>query len=327
MTGREATEIVLLNSDLIVEDRTSLSLPDPGYSQILATTFGRDGTTFFVADSGPGGSRVVLVRKSDGLELHSRDYGHEMSLRMLAVTKDSRTLIVGGTPSSGSAVGVVSVLSADELEEHVSLTPCTGSPEHVALVPQLSRAYVRCNGDHATVADVDLGLRRLVRAVVLDDTTGQVGGQCGTGGIAVSPSGGFILAPCGNSGRMLYLDRLKLEVLDSVAVGVGVSDVVTDPDDPIALVTFPDSQAIAFVDLRNRSVTTRLLTPGGPKAGGVSGDGRMGYVLVARIGLDSAALLRVDMAREQIVSTVAAPSGSRFLALWPDRWSPTMRWK
>jgi DNA-binding beta-propeller fold protein YncE len=259
--------------------------------------------------------------------LITRVYGHEMSLRMLAVTPDSRTLIVGGTPSTSSVDGVVSLLSAVELDELVSVEPCTGYPGHLAVFPELSRVYVRCDGDHATVADIDLGLRRVVRAAVLDDAPGQADGRCGPGGIALSPSGGLVLVPCGTSGQLLYLDRLKLEVLDSVGVGVGVFDIATAPGDPVALVTLPDSQAIAFVDLRNRSVTTRLLTPGRPVSVGISGDGKTAYVLSVRVGLNSAALVRVDVTGEQILSTVAVPSGSRFLALWPGRWSPAMRWR
>ena len=327
MAGNDASGILLLDSDLMVHETTPLAPATFGDSKLLAASFGRDGASFYVADSGPGGGRISLVRKSDGLVLETRKYPHEMTPGMLTVTPDSRTLIVGGRSANGAAGGVVSLLSAHSLSEWISIEPCAGSPDHVTVFPELNRAYLRCEDVGAVVADIDLELRRVVRTAVLDDSGGQTDSQCGPGGIALSPSGGFVLVPCATSGLLLYLDRLRLEVLDSATVGVGVFHIAVAPRDPIALITLPDSQAIAFVDLRSRQVTTRLLTPGRPRSIAISGDGSIAYVLVARSGPDSAAVVRVDVASEQILSTVAVPAGSRFLSLWPGSQSPTMRWR
>ncbi|MEJ2236859.1 MAG: hypothetical protein P8X82_01045 [Gemmatimonadales bacterium] len=125
---------------------------------------------------------------------------------------------------------------------------------------------------------------------------------------------------------LLYVDRLELALFDSVAVGPGAYHVAASPTESKAIVTYPNSRRVAFVDLRNRRVTNEVRTPGRPIHVAIAGDGKRGYVLTSETQENPGTLMLLDMDNERVVSEALVPPGSQSVSLWPGRWSPVMRW-
>ncbi|UCG85855.1 MAG: hypothetical protein JSW71_18375 [Gemmatimonadota bacterium] len=329
VAGADTQEIVLFNSDLSLDHRTSLSAPDFGDARILTAVLARDGASFFVIDSGPTGNHLSLIRRSDGHVLERHDFPPALTPRTLTPTPDARTLIVTTSSATDARAGTISLLHTDSFTERSTVEPCRGYPEDMAVLPELERGYVRCHGDEATVVEVDLSLGRVVKTAAPDPRPGTVPreSRCGSGGIALSPSGSILLLPCSSSGILLYLDRMTLEVLDSVPVGAGAHQIAVSPRGAVALLAYPDSGAASLVDLARRRTIAQITTPGSPSAVAISGDGTMGYILLTRVDSAPGALMRLDLRTQEVLNTVAVAPGSRSLAVWPGRWSPTMRWR
>jgi len=217
------------------------------------------------------------------------------------------------------------LLSTDLLTEESRFEPCIGDPHGFAILQEIGRGYTRCNDPEELVVDLDLAQQRTVSTVTLDRGMGSEGvTRCGPGGIALSRTGGILLASCSQSGQLLYLDRLTLEVLDSLMIGTGASQIAVSPRGSQALVAIPDSNAVAIADLRNRSVSARIQLPDRPVDVVVSGDGKRGYVLTAG---HPATVVSLDLRRNLIQGTAAVPAGSTSLSVWPGKRSPSMRWR
>jgi len=328
VTGEDAREMVLFKSDLSVQHVTPLAASDFGGASTLTAVFARDGASFYVAHTGSSGSYLSLIRRSDGRVLGRRDFSPGLTPRTLMLTRDARTLIVTASPATGGRVGTISLLFSDSFIERSRIEPCRGHPVGLAVLPDLDRGYTRCHGDEATVIEVDVALGRVANTMALDQGAGLAphARRCGPGGIALSPSGNVLLIPCSASGSLLYLDRLTLQVLDSIPVGVGAHHIAAAPRDPVALVTFPDSNAASLIDLARRSIIARIITPGNPGAVDISGDGRMGYILCGGES-EPRTLLMFDLRTQDIENTVRMAPGSQTLTIWPGKWSPTMRWR
>lgn len=314
---------MVFSSDLSVGRKTTLAGPDWTDARISLLVFGRDGTSFFAAGSRADSSFVSLVRRLDGSVLVWRNLPRGVEPRTLTPTKDARTLIFTAS-QSGAGATTISLLSTDSLTERSQLARCGGHPGGVALLPDLDRAYIRCNGEQAVLVEIDLALGRAVRTAVLDQDADP---PCGSGGVALSPSKSLLLAPCSSGGTLLYLDRLRLTVFDSLPAEAGASAIAVSPRSPVALVTFPDSDAVALVDLVERAIVTRIATVGRPDAVAISGDGRIGYMLVTEADEGPGSVARIDLQTGEVLNSVAVPPGSRSLTLWPGEWSPRMLWR
>ena len=327
--SEDTQAIKLFKSDLSLDHEISLAARDFGDARILTAVFARDGASFYVADSRPSGSYLSLIRRSDGRVLVRRELTPGLTPRTLTPTPGARTLIVTASPVPGTGASAILLLSADSLDERSRIEPCEGYAETMVLLPDMHRGYTRCHGGKATVVEVDLALGRLVRAVDLDQgaSLAPATSQCGSGGIALSTSGNILLIPCSTSGMLLYLDRMTLEVLDSIPVGRGAHQIAVSPRRPVALVTSPDSSAVVLIDLARRSVIARIATPGSASAVAVSGDGKMGYVLLPGADSKPGTLIRLDIRARTILNTVTVDPGTRSLTVWPGRWSPAMWWR
>jgi len=329
VASEDTQAIELFKSDLSLDHVISLAARDLGDARIITAVFARDGTSFYVADSGPSGSYLSLIRRSDSRVLVRRELTPGLTPRTLTPTPDARTLIVTASAVTGTRAAAVLLLSADSLGERSRIEPCEGYPETMALLPDMHRGYTRCHGGKATVVELDLALGRLIRTMDLDQgaSLAPTTSQCGSGGIALSTSGNILLIPCSASGMLLYLDRMTLEGLDSIPVGRGAQQIAVSPRRPVALVTSPDSGAVVLVDLARRSIMARIATPGSASAVAVSGDGKMGYVLLPGTGSKPGTLIRLDIRARTILNTVTVGPGSRSLTVWPGRWSPAMWWR
>lgn len=322
--GGDDGTIALFSGDLLDADtlhqQGGLGQPEP----IALTSFGRDGTSLYLV--GVAGS-LSLLRKLDGYRLEYTSGLAEELPNSLIVLPDSRTLIATTNSANGRA-GTLSFLDASTLQRDETLQPCPGYPEGIAILRDLNRAYTRCMGGSAAVADIDLDLRRVITtASVYHTESSELSNQsCGAGGIALSRTGTVLLVPCSSSGMLLYVDRLELVLFDSVTVGSGAYDVAASPTESKAIVTYPDSRRVAFVDLRNRRVTTEVRTPGRPIHVAIAGDGKRGYVLTSESHETPGTLMLLDMDNERVVSEALVPPGSQSISLWPGQWSPVMVW-
>ncbi len=323
--GGEDPQILLLNPDLSVADTVSLPATEFSNTGLHSVQVGRDGVSLYVADlGGPGTGRISRIRRLDGQLLDSWHLPRGAIIQ-LTVLLDSPTLVVTVSASGDTGPGSFYYLSTDLLIEKAPFEPCIGNPRGFAILQEIGRGYTRCNDDGEPVVDLDLTQQRIVRTVTLDRDEGSDDvSRCGPGGIALSRTGGILLAPCSLSGQLLYLDRLTLEVLDSVMIGTGASQITVSPRGSQALVTIPDSNAVAIADLRQRSVSARVQLPDRPVAVVVSGDGKRGYVLTAG---HPATVVLLDLRRNLIQGTAVVPAGSTSLSIWPGQRSPSMRWR
>jgi WD40 repeat protein len=324
VAGGDST-IIFFNATLSQSDTLYLEVDRAGTRSVALAEFGRDGARLYTV--GEGGS-ISLLRKLDGRELEHIEASPNELAGTLTALPDARTLINTTARADGTG-GTLSLLTAETLEAGTRLTPCAGYPGKVTVLWDLNRAYTRCLGAIGQIADIDLKLRRVIKTVRISpaDSTEHFAGACGNGGIDLSRTGTVLLVPCSSSGMLLYFDRLRLEPLDSVAAGSGVYHVAVSPNGSRAIVSFPDSGRVAFVDLRSRQVTTVIPTPGRPTDIAIAGDGRWGYVLTSADPGDPGILVLLDMDSERAISEASVPFGSRSLSLWPGRWSPSLRWE
>jgi DNA-binding beta-propeller fold protein YncE len=238
---------------------------------------------------------------------------------------DSPTLVVTAGAASDTVPGSIYHLSTDLPNQESRLEPCIGNPRGFVTLRDIGRGYARCSNGDESVVDLDLIRHRIVRTVTLDRGEGTENAtRCGPGGIALSRTGGILLATCSVSGQLLYLDRLTLGVLDSLAIGAGASQITVSPRGSQALVTIPGSNMVAITDLRKRSIVARIQLPHRPVDVVISGDGKTGYVLIAG---NAARVVKIDLRRSSIQGSTAVPPGSSSLSVWPGNRSPSMRWR
>ena len=323
--GGENSQILLLNPDLTVADTVSLPATEFSNTGPHSVQVGRDGMSLYVADlGGPGTGRISRIRRMDGQLLDSWNLPQGAIVQLTALL-DSPTLVVTASAASDTGPGSIYLLRTDLLTEESRFEPCIGVPHGFAILQEIGRAYTRCDDPGVLVVDIDLAQQRIVRTVTLDSGERPEGvTHCGPGGIALSRTGGILLASCSQSGQLLYLDRLTLEVLDSAMIGTGASQIAVSPRGSRALVAIPDSNAVAIADLRHRSVIARIQLPDRPVDIFVTGDGKRGYVLTTG---HPATVVWLDLRRNLIQGTAAVPAGSTNLAVWPGKRSPSMRWR
>ncbi|UCD23846.1 MAG: hypothetical protein JSW51_12555 [Gemmatimonadota bacterium] len=319
----ESASILLFDRDLSLTDTISLANAGVGAMGLRFVEFGRGGASLYVADVGiQGTSRVSTVRLSDGqlLDRWELNDGHVLEITAL---QDSPSLAVTAAAHDPASPGSIHYLSAGKLTSVSRFELCSGSPRGLATLQEIGRGYVRCGDDGESVVDLDLVQRRSVRTVRLD-REGPDAPLCGPGGISLSRTGGILFASCSLSGWLLYLDRLTLEAIDSVAIGAGISQIAVSPRSAQALVSIPDSSSVAVVDLESRSVRTRVQLGGRPTSVVISGDGKRGYVISVGHTTD---LVLVDVGSGSIRERVPVPTGSTNLSIWPGARSPFMSWR
>lgn len=276
---------------------------------------------------GDGLTIELLSRRSDGdveLERISRLTGERVAHRSLgvgsplsaSVTEDGTFLLAVGGVDTNGAGGRLLVMDARPnmpIEHEIPL--CSTSLRAVHYWEDGRRAFAACGDD--TVIELDAELWIPIRQEPIGET-------CDPRGLTMSRNGTIVIVLCG-TGRLLYLDRVQLSVLDSVSVGAGGSELARTADGRLALITFTEMDEIAFVDLRSRTVERRLAVER-PRSLVMGGDGGSAYLLAGAPG-DRSNIVSVDLDRLRANHRAVAPTGSDALALWPSRTSPVMRWE
>lgn len=285
----------------------------------------------FFSEAQQTGGYVGMVRRYDGVLLGRWKPPNHLVPRNLALLDDSRTLLVTLRPIRGRlGPGALSFLYTDTLTEAGRLEVCQRSPDGIAVMQGGHRAYVRCVGEEESVVEIDLELRRIVKTVAIGtyhtNDSALSKNRCGSGGIALSRTGGILFLPCEQSGQLLYLDRLTLELLDSVPVGSRIFDIAISPRSSVAALTGPRDSVLVLLNLAARSVIGRTHLPGFPTAMSVDGNGRSLFVAL-QTERDSGELIRLDMSTGKVVASAAIPNGVTAVTLWPGRWSPVITWR
>jgi len=231
----------------------------------------------------------------------------------LSVLPDARAVLAA---VAGEPRGVVHFIPTTSADDPVRLAVCGGDVRDVVPLDALNRLYVICEGD--TVAEVDTELRITIRTVPLaaDAETGT----CGAGAGGRSANGTVIFVLCEATGRLLYLDRVRLSPLGSVELGAGVRGMVQTPGWSEALIVRPAGDRLLVVDLGRRRVRAEIEMPH-PTLPSASGDGRWAY------GVGKGALFRLDVGRAAVETTVEVPDWAARVAVWPGYRSPVMRWR
>ena len=320
MAGDGAATILLYAADLSRADTISLQAVIDASETVRDVAFAPDGASLWVTVASDSAAALLRVRRQDGRAVERLPLaGVPVVVRILS---DARAVLVAGVPAgerqneSGEPRGIVHFIPTTRADEPVRLAVCDGEVRDVVPLDALHRLYVICEGD--AVAEVDTELRIVIRTVSLAPETGT--GACGAGAGGRSANGTVILVLCERTGRLLYLDRVRLSPLDSVELGAGARGMVQTPGWREAFVAQPAEGSLLIVDLGRRQVRAEVAMPS-PAIPTVSSDGRWAY------GVGEGALFRLDVGRAVVETTVEVPDWAGRVAVWPGYRSPVMRWR
>jgi hypothetical protein len=267
--------------------------------------FAADGASLYAGVSPTAGSTVLVRfgRNSGAAVVGERAlFG---AVRRLVATPDGKTLLL----ALGGGVGL-GIAAAGTLDTERPLAGCDA--QDVVLAAGGERAYVLCADD--LIAEVDPALRLVVKNARLSPGSGRCGASAG----ALSVNGTVLFVACSASARLLYLDRVTLAPLDSVAVGAGAGRLALSADGRHGLLASRGAGTVEIVDLRARVVRHRLHLPEATDIA-VAADGRAFVVGAER-------LWEVDVGAGRSVREVALDAPAAAVAVWPGPREPRMRW-
>lgn len=295
VAGNAGTFALVFDADLTNSD-TLRSL-----GPITGLHFGPDGTTLYLATYGDGGATIARVARATGLVL-LQQVSPQDTLSGLWFLRDGRTLVTAGTTT---LYFLPASLSDPGKEMEICEEPIGGfTPLGVR-----DRAYAVCG--ESTLVEIDTDLQIAVRSATFP--------PCGAEDVATSPSGTIVYVLCRTTGTLLYIDRLTLAPLDSVDLGVGGHAMALASGGRQAVVSRPDADEVAIVDLRQRTVEARLRVDT-PWAVAVGMDGHYAYVTAQRPGR----LLRIDLDGAAVTGERQMLSGPLQITLWPGTESPRL---
>ena len=270
-----------------------------------AMLFAPDGASLFVAVSPrPGSTLLIRVPRAGGV-LEGRTL--EGDARRLRLTPDGSVLLA----ALGGAAAGLAFTRAQTLAGETLALPC--DVRDVVLTASADRAYVVCG--EGRVAEVDPILRLVVKTAELP----AADAPCAPAGSGLSANGTVLFVACAGSGWLLYLDRVTLDALDSVAVPRGATRFVIALGGRRALLTVPDDGSVVVADLPGRRIRGRTPVAGASDIG-VSADGRRAFVVTAT------ALLELDAAEGRVLRSIPLPQGASRVSVWPGPDEPRMRW-
>lgn len=271
---------------------------------------GSDGSSLRLVAASDAAGAIITVRRRDWRVIERSGLAGVPTAA--AMHPDGHSLLVAITPATAETQerSTLLFLPLDGARPPGEADLCAGPSR--AMVPSrvLDRLYAACEGGE--IAEVDLSLRARTR-------TAQLGERCRPVGAGLSANATLIYVLCRETGRLLYLDRARLTLFDSLAVGGGPSSLAMTPGRHRAVVTRPRADELAILDLRDRSVTDRI-TLGAPTSSTVSGNGRWAYV-VGREGV-----LRVSLSQPRMLARSGPLTAATAVAVWPGHSSPIMRW-
>ncbi len=313
--------LLLFDADLTHADTIPFSYPDGPFERSMHVSFSNGGHALLMGlQRRDGGAVLFRLRRADGQIIDEWPSGTAVPTHWTYLSRSRTIAAVGVGPTSGdSANGHVSLAVPDN-NWAVRLVPvCSGTPRDIAPFNHGERIFVSCTFP-GSIAEIDPARGRLVR------TSFQGLTDCGPELLSFSRSGGILFVYCA-TGRLLYLDRVTLQPIDSADVGVGVDQLLVLPRRAEALLTLPASNELVMMNLRDKAVRARVATALSPRRTVLSGDGRTGYVLTqSRSGQTRASLLKIDLGRAQIISSAPAPRDAS-IGVWPTADSPQMDWR
>lgn len=319
-----ATErsVIIYDADLQPRDTLNLQQIIDGELAPRGILFGGDGASIILVLDGARAGALAQIAWFDGTLVRQIPLTDEHPDRIVPFADGYRYLTVGRAPESSadSVRGVASLVTLSvRTDTRVRLRVCAGHPIDAAVHSDGKRAYVVCQGD--VVAELDTELDRLVRSTHFTD--GTPGAEvCGAGDIALSANETLLLIPCRRSGRLLYLDRVTLAPLDSVAIGLESRHLVVAPRLASAWL-ISEQRKLLQVDLRLRLADTRATLPGPVLALVPSADGRW---LFGAVGNGAAGVVKLDPVTGFALVVAAGTSGIGAIAVWPGVEAPVMSW-
>jgi DNA-binding beta-propeller fold protein YncE len=302
-------QLVLYTPDLAAADTLDVSSALLAGERLIDVVAGSDGASLRLVAAGDTAGSIVTVRRRDRRVLERSDLRGVPTAA--ALHPDGHTLLVAIAPRTTETQERSALLfyPLDGARSPTEAELCAGPSRAMAPFRALDRLYAACEGGE--VAEVDLKLRARIRTVPL-------GGRCGPVGAGLSANGTLVYVLCRETGTLLYLDRARLTLFDSLPVGSAVSSLAMTPGRRRAVVTRPLANEVAILDLRRRSVAERIAF-GAPTTSTVSGDGRWAYVVGGE------GVLRIDLSRQRVLAR-PGPAAAAVLAVWPGHSSPIMRW-
>ncbi len=278
-----------------------------------ALKFGSDGNSLYLALHAGDGSELIRVGRVTGGVLQRRRFQGD-SITGLWMLSNGRT-IVGATPNA------LLFIPADLSHAGKRIDICDDSVTAFTPSGGQERAYAVCG--EATLIEIDSKLEIAIRSASVPADTGG-GEPCGTAGVATSPSGSVIYVLCREAGKLVYIDRLTLQVFGVADVGADARDLAVSPGGKIAVITRPDADELVVLRVRRREILSRIHVKSAWSVV-IGMDERTAYVTTYE-GQHPSQLLRIDLDEAIVAARAATLPGSTEVTIWPDGKSPRMWW-
>ncbi len=321
VTSGSDGRVVIYDGDLLAADTIALSNLHPG--RRMGAWLAYDGTTLFAAQSTAPAGALVRGRIADGSVLDRVDF-YRGAPAIVYPLFDGQTVLALTVERVGIAArSTLHFLGLDLSADATPVPVCDARALGLATARASERLYVLC--DHDLVVELDRALRTLIRATQLPAIGRTARAPCGASDIGIASTGSIVFVLCGETGRLLYLDRVTLEPLDSLDVGHGGMALARAPGGQHVVVTRPAMREIVVADVRRRLVVGRISTEHIPLAVATGADSRVAFV-ASGIPRVPGTLLKIDLETATILTEVMTVEMPITLSVWPGEESPVMRW-
>lgn len=323
VTSGDDGTILLFDAGLSRADTLRLSDAFPDRSTAGAW-LAPDGSVLYAAYRSPTAGALVRARVADGAILDRVDFFAGAPVIVYPLYDGRTVLAATEARSAGGSQTLLHFLGSDLSAQSEPIPVCPTGIRGLATARTIDRVYALCEGD--VLVDLDRRLRTLVRSVPLDSGDPFAGAGCDARAVAVSSNGSIVFVLCARTGTIRYLDRVTLEPVDSLAVGVGAESWARSPDGQYAVILRPLDREIVVADLRRRTITGRPVPSYTPRAVTVGSDSRSAYVATGD-GASGGSIIEIDLASGAIVGEHGSAARPVTLSAWPGEESPVMRWK
>ncbi len=289
---------------IAVADDSSITISGPGITvrhPIAADRlqWARDGQSLF-AVSHPAPA-VLEITRIGGVILRRFPLGTGQATQPV-IDRRGRRLFVG----TGNTVHAFQV---SPLEPAFSVDVCEDAVSALTLFDPSHKLFVTC--EDGVLSEIDIPLRRVLRTTRIDAV-----GACDPRDLTLSPNLTVIIVAC-SSGRLLYLDRMTLGIIDSLHLTTEVSEMRVEGSRRRLVLTASSGSPPLLVDVRMKTITPLAITQ---QVTGMTWAADGSLLLLRAEG----AVLRTRPGT-QVVDSLSGTAGGRAIAVWPER-TPVMRW-
>lgn len=323
VTSGDDGAILLFDAGLTHVDTLRLSERFPDRTPVGAW-LAPDGSTLYAAHRSPAAGALVRARVADGAILDRVDFFAGAPVVVYPLYDGRTVLAATQAPTAGGSQALLHFLGSDLSAQSEPIPVCATGIRGLATVRSTDRVYALCEGD--VLVDLDRRLRTLVRSVTLRSGDPAADPACDARAVAVSSNGSIVFVLCTRTGWIRYLDRVTLEPIDSLEVGIGADSWARSPDGRYAVILRPAEREIVVADLRRRMITGRPAPDDTPHAVTVGADSRSAFVAAGDRG-SRGSIVEIDLASGTIVREHASAAHPVALSAWPGEESPVMRWK